>query len=59
MALQVQDVTAIDRPEFRLFNGIEAAMPSSQSRKIVAAWTDSADGMAPPGLPRRSWQTGS
>src|ERR1700730_9500817 len=37
MTLQMQDAAAIDRPEFHLFDGAEAATPGSQSRKIVAA----------------------
>jgi hypothetical protein len=37
MTLQVQDAAAIDRPEFRLFDGVEAAMPGPHSRKIVPA----------------------
>src|SRR6266851_7374082 len=40
MTLQVQDVAALDRPEFHLFDGAEAATPGSQSREIVAARTE-------------------
>jgi hypothetical protein len=48
MTLQVQDAAAIDRPEFSLFDGAEAAMPSSQSRKIVAVRTEMQGGFLIP-----------
>src|ERR1700730_12640559 len=36
MALQMPDAVAIDRPEFGLLDGVEAAMPGPQASKIVA-----------------------
>jgi hypothetical protein len=37
MALKVEDMLALDRPELRLFNRVETAAPRAQARQIVAA----------------------
>jgi hypothetical protein len=36
MALKVEDMLALDRPELRLFDRIETAAPGAQARQVVA-----------------------
>ena len=37
MALKVEDMAPVDRPELRLFNRVQAAAPRAQAREIVTA----------------------